>query len=45
VAEGNIHPPELDLLHVVDDPAEVVEIIKKAHIEVGLHPGANGDAS
>jgi predicted Rossmann-fold nucleotide-binding protein len=45
VAEGNIHPPELDLLHVVDDPAEVVEIIKKAHIEVGLQPGANGDAS
>jgi uncharacterized protein (TIGR00730 family) len=45
VAEGNVHPPELDLLHVVDDPAEVVEIIKKAHIEVGLQPGANGDAS
>jgi predicted Rossmann-fold nucleotide-binding protein len=44
-AEGNIHLPELDLLHVVDDPEQVIEIIKKAHIEVGLQPGANGDAS
>ena len=45
-AEGNIHPPELDLLKVVDDPGEVVDIIRKAHAEAGIAPPpANGDAS
>ena len=43
---GNIHPRELDLVKVVDDPDEVVEIIKKAHAEAGIaQPAANGDAS
>jgi uncharacterized protein (TIGR00730 family) len=47
VAEGNIHPPELDLFQVVDDPGQVVAIIKKAHAESGIipPPAANGDAS
>ena len=34
--EGKIHARELDLFTVVDDPAEVVRIIKKAHVEAGL---------
>jgi len=33
---GNIHPRELELFTVVDDPAEVTAIIKKAHAEAGL---------
>jgi uncharacterized protein (TIGR00730 family) len=46
LVEGKIHPEELDLLHVVDDPGEVVEIIRKAHAQAGLaHPGLNGDVS
>ncbi len=45
-AEGKIHPEELDLVQVADDPEEVVQIIRKAHAEAGLnHPVANGDAS
>jgi uncharacterized protein (TIGR00730 family) len=36
LADGKIHPEELDLITVVDDPAEVVRIIKKAHAEAGL---------
>jgi uncharacterized protein (TIGR00730 family) len=36
VAEGNIHPEELDLITVADDPAEVLRIIKKAHAEAGI---------
>jgi predicted Rossmann-fold nucleotide-binding protein len=36
VAEGNVHAEELDLFTVVDDPAEVVRIIKKAHAEAGF---------
>ena len=44
--EGNIHPAEMDLIKIVDDPAEVVEIIRKAHAEAGIaRPPANGDAS
>lgn len=31
LADGKIHPEELDLLQVTDDPEEVVKIIKKAH--------------
>jgi hypothetical protein len=46
LAEGNIHPRELDLVTVADDAAEVVAIIKQAHAEAGFDvPGANGDAS
>ena len=46
LAEGNIHPHELDLIKVVDDPEEVVAIIKKAHAEAGYNqPITNGDAS
>lgn len=36
LADGKIHPEELDLLQVTDDPEEVVKIIKKAHAEVGF---------
>jgi predicted Rossmann-fold nucleotide-binding protein len=46
LAEGKIHPEELDLIQVVDDPEEVVEIIRKAHAEAGIHQLApNGDVS
>jgi uncharacterized protein (TIGR00730 family) len=46
LAEVNIHPGELDLIQVADDPEEVVEIIKKAHAEAGLNQAAaNGDVS
>ncbi|HTU73522.1 MAG TPA: TIGR00730 family Rossman fold protein [Trebonia sp.] len=46
LAEGNIHAPELDLVRVVDDPDEVVAIIRKAHAESGIAPlPDNGDAS
>lgn len=34
--DGKIHAEELDLFTVVDDPAEVVAIIKKAHAENGF---------
>jgi len=43
LAEGNIHPRELDLITVADDPAEVVRIIMKAHAENGVD-GAPADA-
>jgi uncharacterized protein (TIGR00730 family) len=36
LAEGNIHPEELDLITLADDPAEVLRIIKKAHAEAGI---------
>jgi uncharacterized protein (TIGR00730 family) len=36
LAEGNIHPEELDLIQVVDDPEQVVKIIKKAHAGMTL---------
>jgi len=35
-AEGKISTRDLDLLQVADDPAEVVEIITKAHAQAGL---------
>ena len=44
-AVGNIHPRELDLFAVVDEPEEVVKVILKAHAENGLNPfppDANG---
>ena len=45
-ADGKLHPWELDLLQIADDPEEVVKIIQKAHAEAGLErPGPNGDAS
>ena len=45
-AEGNIHPEELDLIQVADDPDEVVKIIKKAHAESGFSQlPLNGDVS
>jgi uncharacterized protein (TIGR00730 family) len=37
-AEGNIGPDELGLFTVIDDPDEVVRLIKKAHAEVGFIP-------
>jgi uncharacterized protein (TIGR00730 family) len=36
LAEGNIGAAELDLLHVVDSPEEVVDIIVRAHAETGI---------
>jgi uncharacterized protein (TIGR00730 family) len=45
LAEGKISTGDLDLLTVVDDPAEVVEIITKAHAQAGLdaaHISENG---
>jgi uncharacterized protein (TIGR00730 family) len=30
-AEGKIGPAELSLIHIADDPDEVVKIIKQAH--------------
>ena len=41
-AEGNIHPEELDLFTVVDEPEEVVKIITKAHAEAGFDPPRRG---
>jgi uncharacterized protein (TIGR00730 family) len=35
-AEGNIYADELELLAVVDKPEEVVEIITKAHVQIGF---------
>jgi uncharacterized protein (TIGR00730 family) len=43
--EGNIYADELDLLAVVDKPEEVVEIITKAHAQIGFstpHQAADG---
>src|ERR1700678_141805 len=46
VAEGNVHAEELDLFTVVDDPAEVVRIIKKAHAAAGFDlPRGNADGT
>ena len=42
-AVGNIHPGELDLFAVVDEPEEVVKVITKAHAEAGLDPPRRGD--
>src|ERR1700728_3863359 len=35
-ATGNVSPVDLELIHVVDDPAEVVRIITEAHSHQGL---------
>jgi hypothetical protein len=35
-AEGKIHPEELDLIQIADDPETVVKIIKKAHAGMTL---------
>ena len=35
-AAGNVSPVDLELIHVVDDPAEVVRIITEAHSHQGL---------
>src|SRR5271154_6845774 len=43
--EGKISAADLDLLTVVDDPAEVVRTIIDAHAHAGIerdHPGSNG---
>ena len=37
-AAGNVSPVDLDLVQVVDDPAEVVRIITDAHSHQGLAP-------
>ena len=42
-AEGNIHPEELDLFTVVDEPEEVVKIITTAHTEAGFDLPRRGD--
>jgi uncharacterized protein (TIGR00730 family) len=36
LAEGNIHAHELDLIHVADDPEEVVRIIQEAHKDMAF---------
>ena len=44
-AEGKIRASELDLITVADDPAEVVEIITKAHAQDSVstpRPDVNG---
>ena len=41
-AVGNIHPGELDLFAVVDEPEEVVKVITKAHAETDLMPPRPG---
>ena len=43
LAEGNIHPEELDLLTVVDEPEQVVKIITKAHAESGFNLPHRGE--
>jgi hypothetical protein len=42
--DGNIWADELDLVTMTDDPAEVVRIIKKAHVDSGFDDtaGATG---
>ena len=46
LADGKIHPEELDLITVADDPAEVLRIIKKAHSEAGFDlPVADADGT
>jgi uncharacterized protein (TIGR00730 family) len=45
LAERKISAGDLDLLRIVDDPAEVVRFIIEAHSHVGTelhHPGSNG---
>jgi uncharacterized protein (TIGR00730 family) len=44
LADGKIHAEELDLIKIVDDPAEVVQIIKKAHAEAGFDGSGLDDA-
>jgi uncharacterized protein (TIGR00730 family) len=43
LAVGNVHPEELDLFTVVDEPEEVVKIITKAHAAVGLDSPRRGE--
>jgi uncharacterized protein (TIGR00730 family) len=43
LAVGNVHPDELDLFTVVDEPEEVVKIIMKAHAAVGLDSPRRGE--
>jgi uncharacterized protein (TIGR00730 family) len=44
--EGNIYADELNLLAVVDTPQEVVEIITKAHVQIGFSsPHEHEDAA
>jgi uncharacterized protein (TIGR00730 family) len=44
--EGKIHPEELDLITVADEPEEVVKIILRAHAEAGFDvPVANADGT
>jgi hypothetical protein len=46
LAEGKIGPAELDLVTVVDEPDEVVRIIKKAHVDAGFDiPGVDTDGA
>ena len=46
LAEGKIGPAELDLVTVVDEPDEVVRIIKKAHVDAGFDiPGVDADGA
>ena len=36
VADGNIHPEELDLIQIADTAADAIKIIKKAHAGMTL---------
>jgi predicted Rossmann-fold nucleotide-binding protein len=45
LAEGKVFADELDLITVTDDPAEVVRIIKKAHIESGFNDDATTEVT
>ncbi|HWG01426.1 MAG TPA: TIGR00730 family Rossman fold protein [Trebonia sp.] len=46
LADGKIHPEELDLITVVDEPDEIVKTILKAHAEAGFDvPITDADAT
>src|ERR1700722_11734502 len=36
MADGNIHPEELDLIQIADTAADVLRVIKKAHVGMTL---------
>jgi uncharacterized protein (TIGR00730 family) len=46
LVEGKISPHDLELLTIVDEPEDVVKVIKKAHAEAGLMaPRSNADGT
>jgi len=45
VEHGTISPSDLDLLHVVDDPAEAVRLVTRAHDEPAATPESQSFAT